>query len=63
MGINIRPAKHGCRWDGRKRAVLREGDGNGGEGVEREEGRPSYEQFGIAVATWGIYKAPTYHVE
>ena len=25
----------------------------------REEGRLSYGQFGIAVATWGIYKAPT----
>ena len=47
VGINIRPAKHGGGWDGNGRVV------------EREEDKPSYRHFGVAVAIWGSYKAPT----
>ena len=33
------------------------------EGVGREEDRPTYRQFEVAVTTWGSYKAPTTYVE
>ena len=32
----------------------------GGWGLGREEDKP---HFGVAVATWDSYKAPSYHVE
>ena len=44
MDINIRPAKHGGEQGGRG----------------REEDKPPYRHFGVAVATWGSYNALMY---
>ena len=47
----------GSGWDGMRRAGRRwEG---GGQAVGREEAKAPYRHFGLAVATWCSYKAPT----
>ena len=50
VGINIRPPEHGYGWV--------DGIGGGraaGKRIGREEDKPPYRQFGVAVATWDMY--------